>query len=58
MVDYAQLPRLDWICKWQGQVVLAGNQTMWTAQVESAIEANGLAVFGANLHEELLKTVT
>ena len=40
MVDYlsGNTPRLEWIRKWQGQVVLAGNQTMWTIQIEKAIQ--------------------
>lgn len=42
MVDYlsGNTIRLDWIRKWQGQVVLAGNQTMWTIQVEKAIQGS------------------
>jgi len=58
MVDYAAEPRLSWICKWQGQVVLAGNQTMWTAQVEKAIDGGGqLQALADLLQTALLETV-
>jgi dynein heavy chain len=57
MVDYAKVPRLEWICKWQGQVMLAGNQTMWTAQVEKAIVAGSVKQLGDALQTGLLETV-
>ncbi|XP_050552039.1 dynein axonemal heavy chain 1 isoform X2 [Spodoptera frugiperda] len=33
-----QIPRVEWVLRWPGQVVIAGSQTAWTAGVENAIE--------------------
>ncbi|XP_022823491.1 dynein heavy chain 1, axonemal-like [Spodoptera litura] len=32
------IPRVEWVLRWPGQVVIAGSQTAWTANVEKAIE--------------------
>ncbi len=41
VVDYKERPRNDWIISHPGQCVLNGSQVHWTAEVESAIKANG-----------------
>ncbi len=65
MADYAARPRVDWIQSWQGQIVLLGNQTMWTAHVEEALRGGagapgggGLAAYLEKLRSELIDTVT
>jgi len=40
---YKNTPRKDWVIDWPGQIVLAGSQIYWTAEVEEAIvKENGL----------------
>jgi len=42
--DYSATPRVDWVSKWPGQIVLAVDQIDWTSGVEAAIKKeNGLA---------------
>ncbi|RHY08002.1 hypothetical protein DYB36_004114 [Aphanomyces astaci] len=55
MADYPKQDRLQWVQQWPGQVVLAINQTVWTAQTEAAL------VGGSNLdpmkaHLQMLRT--
>ncbi|XP_041836448.1 dynein heavy chain 1, axonemal isoform X2 [Melanotaenia boesemani] len=38
-----QMPRADWVLSWPGQVVIAGCQVFWTAEVSEALEQGDLA---------------
>nr|KAG5711096.1 hypothetical protein BaRGS_004740 [Batillaria attramentaria] len=40
--DYLQKPRTRWVLDWPGQVVIAGCQTYWSAEVAEAIESQTL----------------
>ena len=51
---HAQVPRTEWVLKWPGQVVIAGCQTMWTAEVSQALEEGRLP----GLYQDLLKQVS
>ena len=37
-----QTPRPKWVLSWPGQVVIAGCQTYWSAEVTEALEKNQL----------------
>ena len=37
-----QVPRTEWVLKWPGQVVIAGCQTCWTAEVSAALDEDNL----------------
>ena len=38
----SQVPRVDWVLKWPGQVVIAGCQAYWAKGVEGALESKGI----------------
>ncbi|XP_049589438.1 dynein axonemal heavy chain 1 [Syngnathus scovelli] len=40
---YPEQPREDWVLSWPGQVVIAGCQVYWTAEVSEALEQGDLA---------------
>ncbi|XP_029358997.1 dynein heavy chain 1, axonemal [Echeneis naucrates] len=40
---YSEHPRVDWVLSWPGQVVIAGCQVFWTAEVSEALEKGHLA---------------
>ncbi|XP_055077981.1 dynein axonemal heavy chain 1 [Periophthalmus magnuspinnatus] len=40
---YCEQPREKWVLSWPGQVVIAGCQVFWTAEVSEAIEKGDLA---------------
>lgn len=40
--DYLKVPRVDWVLKWPGQVVIAGCQTYWAKNITEALENNRL----------------
>lgn len=45
LTAYPNIPRTEWVLQWPGQVVIAGCQTFWTAEVADALERpddNGL----------------
>uniref|UniRef100_A0A3Q3IZZ6 Dynein, axonemal, heavy chain 1 n=1 Tax=Monopterus albus TaxID=43700 RepID=A0A3Q3IZZ6_MONAL len=41
--DYPTQPRVEWVLSWPGQVVIAGCQAFWTAEVSAALEQGDLA---------------
>ena len=41
LADYPTRPRVEWVTSWPGQVVLAGNGTYWTQEVEAAMKSGG-----------------
>ncbi|ESO89348.1 hypothetical protein LOTGIDRAFT_210379 [Lottia gigantea] len=38
LVNYKEIPRTEWVLNWPGQVVIAGCQTHWSAEVTEALE--------------------
>ncbi|XP_074517159.1 dynein axonemal heavy chain 1 [Sebastes fasciatus] len=40
---YPEQPRTEWVLSWPGQVVIAGCQVFWTAEVSEALEQGDLA---------------
>jgi hypothetical protein len=44
-----QRPRTEWVLNWPGQLVIAGCQTYWTAEVSDALEKGDLNSFIPNL---------
>ncbi|XP_076467002.1 dynein axonemal heavy chain 1-like [Babylonia areolata] len=40
--DYKKTARTKWVLTWPGQVVIAGCQTNWSAEITAALEANQL----------------
>uniref|UniRef100_A0A3Q3STI9 Dynein, axonemal, heavy chain 1 n=1 Tax=Mastacembelus armatus TaxID=205130 RepID=A0A3Q3STI9_9TELE len=40
--DYPKQPRVEWVLSWPGQVVIAGCQVFWTAEVSAALEQGDL----------------
>ncbi|XP_041639844.1 dynein heavy chain 1, axonemal [Cheilinus undulatus] len=40
---YSEHPRTEWVLSWPGQVVIAGCQVFWTAEVSEALELGDLA---------------
>jgi dynein heavy chain len=61
MKDYAQTDRIEWLRRWQGQVVIAVNQTRWTMETEKTLidgpAGRGLQGYWEHLCKELMKTV-
>ncbi|XP_030585284.1 LOW QUALITY PROTEIN: dynein heavy chain 1, axonemal-like [Archocentrus centrarchus] len=41
--DYPEQSRVEWVLSWPGQVVIAGCQVFWTAEVSKALEQGDLA---------------
>jgi len=39
---WLQVARTEWVLKWPGQLVIAGCQTYWTAEVSEALEQQDL----------------
>ncbi|KAF7658906.1 hypothetical protein LDENG_00006200 [Lucifuga dentata] len=39
---YPEQPRVEWVLSWPGQVVIAGCQVFWTAEVSEALEKGDL----------------
>ncbi|XP_054472107.1 dynein axonemal heavy chain 1 [Anoplopoma fimbria] len=39
---YPEQPRVEWVLSWPGQVVIAGCQVFWTAEVSEALEQGDL----------------
>ena len=48
-----QVPRTEWVLKWPGQVVIAGCQTFWTAEVSATLKDGHLP----DLYQTLLAQV-
>ena len=48
-----QVPRTEWVLKWPGQVVIAGCQTFWTAEVSATLQDGHLP----ELYKTLLEQV-
>ncbi|XP_068576471.1 dynein axonemal heavy chain 1 [Cebidichthys violaceus] len=40
---YPEQPRVEWVLSWPGQVVIAGCQVFWTAEVSEALEQGDLS---------------
>lgn len=61
MKDYLQSDRLDWLKRWQGQVIICINQTRWCVDVEKTIKDGpagpGLSGYYKYLCNELMRTV-
>jgi dynein heavy chain len=61
MKDYLQSDRIDWLFKWQGQVIVAINQTRWCFDVEKVFteenRSENLEVYYKYLCSELMRTV-
>ena len=36
--DYTSIPRINWVRKWPGQIILTVNQIIWTSGAENAIK--------------------
>uniref|UniRef100_A0A8C9ZPR8 Dynein axonemal heavy chain 1 n=1 Tax=Sander lucioperca TaxID=283035 RepID=A0A8C9ZPR8_SANLU len=49
---YPEQPRTEWVLSWPGQVVIAGCQVFWTAEVSEALEQGDLA---SRLYSQLQK---
>lgn len=61
MRDHLESDRVEWLQRWQGQVVICINQTLWCTEVEKVL-SEGVAGIGLEgyykfLCEELLRTV-
>ena len=50
---HGQVPRTEWVLKWPGQVVIAGCQTFWTAEVSATLQDGHLP----DLYKTLLDQV-
>ncbi|XP_066555780.1 dynein axonemal heavy chain 1 [Amia ocellicauda] len=48
--QYPQMPRAEWVLCWPGQVVIAGCQTFWTAEVSQSLDRGDL---GDRLYPQL-----
>jgi dynein heavy chain len=61
MKDYLQSDRLEWLRRWQGQVIIAVNQIRWCVDVERTISQGisgpGLDAYYKHLCDELMRTV-
>jgi hypothetical protein len=61
MTDYLKSDRIEWVKRWQGQVIIAINQIRWSFDVERVLnagpEAEGLHGYYQKLCDELMRTV-
>lgn len=61
MKDYMQSDRIEWLRRWQGQVIICINQIRWCADVEKTIRdgasGEGLTNYYQRLCDELMRTV-
>jgi dynein heavy chain len=61
MKDFTESDRIEWLQRWQGQVVICVNQTMWCFDIEKVLtdDVSGKALLAhyKKLCEELLRTV-
>jgi dynein heavy chain len=61
MADYLKSDRIEWVRRWQGQVIIAINQIRWSFDVERVLkagpEAEGLDGYYKSLCDELMRTV-
>ena len=60
MKDFLESDRIEWLQRWQGQVVICINQTRWCADVEKVLVdsvSGGLQVYYEHLCRELMRTV-
>ena len=55
--QYTEIPRTEWVLNWPGQIVIAGCQIFWSAEVEEAIQAKNLVPFCQNLKDKLFDLV-
>nr|XP_019946415.1 PREDICTED: dynein heavy chain 3, axonemal [Paralichthys olivaceus] len=42
VMQYAELPRKEWVLQWPGQVVISASSIFWTTEVSEAIQNNSL----------------
>nr|XP_043909238.1 dynein axonemal heavy chain 3-like [Solea senegalensis] len=45
VIQYAELPRKEWVLKWPGQVVICASSIFWTSEVSEAIKSNSLHAY-------------
>jgi len=61
MKDSMQTDRIEWLSRWQGQVIIAVNQTKWVVAVEKTLlegtTGQGLYGYWKILCDELMETV-
>jgi len=61
MKDYTESDRIEWLQRWQGQVVICINQTMWCRDVEKVLvddpTGKALEEYYKKLCDELMRTV-
>eukprot|EP01041_Mallomonas_annulata_P000989 gene989-1935_t len=61
MKDYLESDRLDWLKRWQGQVIICINQVRWCFEVEQRLidvqNKDGVRMYYEFLCAELLRTV-
>ena len=61
MKDYLESDRIEWLKRWQGQVIICVNQTRWCVDVEKTINDGhagiGLEGYYKFLCDELMRTV-
>jgi dynein heavy chain len=53
LVDYVKVPRIDWVQKWPGQIVIAGSQVNWTMQVAQGIQTGTMESVCERLQAQL-----
>ena len=61
MKDYLEADRMEWVTRWQGQVIIAINQIRWSFDVEKTLKDGvggiGLHGYHQQLCDELMRTV-
>ena len=61
MKDFLESDRIEWLQRWQGQVIICINQSYWCGQVEKSLNdgaaGHGLSGLYKILCDELLRTV-
>ncbi|CAL8305136.1 unnamed protein product [Lota lota] len=45
LLQYAQVPRKEWVLQWPGQVVICASSIFWTSEVSEALQSNGLLAY-------------
>ncbi|XP_053190892.1 dynein axonemal heavy chain 3 [Scomber japonicus] len=45
VIQYAEVPRKEWVLQWPGQVVICASSIFWTTEVSEAIQTNSLPAY-------------
>ncbi|XP_058475903.1 dynein axonemal heavy chain 3-like [Solea solea] len=57
VLQYAEVPRKQWVLQWQGQVVICASSIFWTSEVSDAIKTNALPSYVEKSNDQIADIV-